>query len=106
MFLLGIALCHDVSGSHGSAAMRTLFLATAMVLVVAGANAQTSSSSTTSSSTPSPMTSPSQPSTVGSAAPVGHRQPRMSDLPSDMADKQKSGTDGVMARRAEDEFDQ
>lgn len=38
----------------------------------------------------SPQTTPQAvPSTVGSA-PVGHRQPKLSDLPPDLAEKQKS----------------
>lgn len=68
------------------------------LLFATGAWAQTAPS-------PSPQTTPqAAPSTVGSA-PVGRRQPKLSDLPPEMADRQKAGassSDDILAKENRD----
>jgi hypothetical protein len=83
---------------------RILFLTAILVFANLSANAQNSPASNSSP----PAASSAAPSTTGiapSSAPVGHRQPKLSDLPQDLADRQKADAQQDTTKRAEDEFD-
>jgi hypothetical protein len=67
---------------HGRKMLLTVLAAALMVVVVADAAAQPALAPTTPPSTQGMTTRPQ--------APVGHRQPRMSDLPPDVAQRERS----------------
>jgi hypothetical protein len=67
---------------HGRKILLTMLAAALMVVVVAEAAAQPALAPATPPSTQGMTTRPQ--------APVGHRQPRMSDLPPDVAQKERS----------------
>lgn len=76
---------------------RAFLFTAALLFATGGAGAQNA---------PSTTPSPNQPSTVGAAppspgqAPVGHRQPKQSDLPPSVADQEKVEAEQNAQRKA------
>jgi hypothetical protein len=67
---------------HGRKILLTMLAAALLVVVVADAAAQQA---------PAGSTQPTRPQAPVPQAPVGHRQPKLSDLPPDVAQKEGAG---------------
>jgi hypothetical protein len=76
--------------------MRPVLMLTAVLLLpIAGVQAQTAPSST-------PPAAPPTTQGMAPSAPVGHRQPKISDLPPDIAIRQKNDAQSVDDRLVKD----